>query len=122
MFINETLNGILLVCAALIPAIVLCIYIFKKDSVEKEPIVLLLSLFALGCAICYPAAEIESTIIKLLTNQYKAKPNGAIKAIITVIIGIIYVIFLLIASTISVSRTLHTLHLRYLSPRNVQLE
>lgn len=70
MFLDETLNSILLVCAALLPAIVLCFYIFKKDSVEKEPILLLLSLFAVGVAICYPAAEIESLINKLLLKIF----------------------------------------------------
>ena len=71
MLLDETLNGVLLVCAALLPAIVLCIYVFKKDSVEKEPILLLLCLLAAGCAICYPAAEIESALIKLFTKLFE---------------------------------------------------
>ena len=66
----ENLNEILLVCAALLPAIVLCIYTFRKDSVEKEPLGLLLCLLALGCVICYPAAEIESAISKLLLKIF----------------------------------------------------
>lgn len=70
MELNETLNGVLLVCAALLPAIVLCIYIFKKDSVDKEPVLLLLSLLAVGVAICYPAAEIESVFNKLLAKLF----------------------------------------------------
>ena len=49
------LNTILLVCAALVPAIALCIYIFIKDRAEKEPIGLLLTLFGLGAASCFPA-------------------------------------------------------------------
>ena len=60
------LNEILLVCAALFPAIVLGIYVFHKDRVEKEPIGLLLILILLGFAICYPAAELESVFSKLL--------------------------------------------------------
>lgn len=50
---------VLLTCAALLPAVVLLIYIYIKDRVEKEPIGLLLTLFALGAVICLPAALIE---------------------------------------------------------------
>lgn len=60
------LNEILLVCAALLPAIVLGVYVFRKDRVEKEPLGLLLLLILLGFAICYPAAEIESLFSSLL--------------------------------------------------------
>ena len=59
------LNDILLVCAALIPAVTLCIYVFKKDRVEKEPIGLLLGLLFLGGLICFPAAEIEGVLFEL---------------------------------------------------------
>ena len=57
------LNEILLVCAALLPAIVLCVYIFHKDRADKEPLGLLLALFGLGCVICFPAALIESILM-----------------------------------------------------------
>lgn len=57
------LNDILLVCAAVIPAIALSIYIYKKDRVEKEPIGLLLLLFGLGAVMCFPAAKLESLMI-----------------------------------------------------------
>ena len=60
------LNEILLVCAALLPAIVLGVYVFQKDRVEKEPMGLLLILILLGCAICYPVAELESVFSSLL--------------------------------------------------------
>lgn len=59
------LNDILLVCAALFPAVALCIYIFKKDRVEKEPIGLMLGLLLLGGLICFPAAEIEGVLFNL---------------------------------------------------------
>ena len=54
------LENIFLICAALFPAVALCIYIFKKDRVEKEPIGLLLGLLSLGALMCFPAAEIET--------------------------------------------------------------
>ena len=51
-----------LAIAALIPAAVLCVYVFKKDRVEKEPLGLLLLLLALGAVSCYPAAWAERAI------------------------------------------------------------
>ena len=51
-----------LVIAALLPAIVLCVYIFKKDRVEKEPIGLLLLLFGLGAVSCFPVAFVEGVV------------------------------------------------------------
>lgn len=57
------INEILLVCAALLPAAALCIYVFIKDRVEKEPITLLLGLLALGALTCYPAGDIEHFLV-----------------------------------------------------------
>lgn len=57
------LNEILLICAALFPAIALCVYVFIKDRVEKEPIGLLLLLLVLGAVSCFPAATIEGVLI-----------------------------------------------------------
>ena len=64
------LNNILLVCAALFPAAALCIYIFKKDRVEKEPIGLLLLLFFLGAVICFPAGKIEAVLFELIDKIF----------------------------------------------------
>ena len=50
----------ILIILALIPAVALCIYVYKKDRVEKEPIGLLLCLLILGAGTCIPGAEIES--------------------------------------------------------------
>lgn len=52
--------SILLVAAALAPAIGLLIYTFAKDRVEKEPIGLLLLLFGLGVASVVPAVILET--------------------------------------------------------------
>ncbi len=70
------INTWLLVAAALLPAIVLCVYIFKKDRVEKEPIGLLLKLFAFGAFACYPAAEIEGIVIGLIDETCFNLPFG----------------------------------------------
>lgn len=63
-------NDLLLVCAALFPAIALCIYVFKKDRVEKEPMGLLLSLAFLGCVICFPAAKVENFLFDLINKIF----------------------------------------------------
>ncbi len=59
-------DTVLLICAALIPAIILCLYIFIKDRAEKEPPLLLLGLFVLGAIAAFPAAEIESVAFDLI--------------------------------------------------------
>ena len=43
-----------LIYAALLPAIVLGIFIYKKDRTEKEPLGLLLTLLVAGVVICSP--------------------------------------------------------------------
>lgn len=76
-----SLNDILLVVAALVPAIVLCVYIFIKDRVEKEPIGLLLGLFGLGVVICFPAATLEGWISPIIDNIFSAfiyEQNGGL--------------------------------------------
>ncbi|MGN0114789.1 MAG: PrsW family intramembrane metalloprotease [Acutalibacteraceae bacterium] len=60
-----SLNDFLLVCAALLPAAALCIYIFVKDRVEKEPIGLLLGLLLLGGLMCFPASYIENAMFNM---------------------------------------------------------
>lgn len=57
------MNNFLLVIAALLPAIILCVYVFKKDRAEKEPIGLLIKLCVLGVLCCFPAAYFEGHII-----------------------------------------------------------
>ncbi|MBQ9930633.1 MAG: PrsW family intramembrane metalloprotease [Oscillospiraceae bacterium] len=64
-------NEILLVCAALLPAIALCIYVYKKDRVEKEPIGLLMGLLVLGALSCYPAGELESVAFDWIREIFK---------------------------------------------------
>lgn len=64
------INEILLVCAALFPAVTLCIYVFIKDRVEKEPVGLLLVLLALGCFSCLPAARIERVLFDIIEQIF----------------------------------------------------
>lgn len=48
---------------SIVPAIFLCVYVYKKDVVEKEPLKLLLSLLFLGMLITVPAFFIENYLI-----------------------------------------------------------
>ena len=63
-------NDIALAAAALFPAIVLFIYIYKKDRAEKEPLWLMLLLFAVGAASTVPAGEAESIVIPIFQNIF----------------------------------------------------
>jgi len=63
-------NSLILLGVALLPAIVLSIYIFKKDSAEKEPIGLLAKLAIGGVIICFPAGEIESVVIDAVNQVF----------------------------------------------------
>ena len=49
-------NSIILVAVALVPAVLLAVYTYCKDRVEKEPIGLLLLLGVAGALTCFPAA------------------------------------------------------------------
>ena len=58
--------NLLLTALAVLPAIVLCIYVFKNDRTDKEPVGLLLLLFGLGMLSCFPAGTVESLLISAL--------------------------------------------------------
>ena len=55
---------------AIVPAILLCIYIYKMDIIEKEPIPMLLILFFLGVVITVPVAFAESILISFFGIDY----------------------------------------------------
>ena len=52
------------VLMAIVPAVLLCLYIYKMDVIEKEPMTLLFRLFFLGLIITAPVAYMESLIIR----------------------------------------------------------
>jgi len=56
--------------AALLPAIILCVYIYKKDRSEKEPIRLLVCLAFAGVLCCFPASLIESNLIDFIESFF----------------------------------------------------
>ena len=63
-------NEILLIAVALFPAVFLCVYIFKKDKAEKEPIGLLLTLLGFGVAICFPAATASGWLKEIVDSIF----------------------------------------------------
>ena len=76
-----SINNILLICAALLPAIVLCIYVFKMDRADKEPIGLLLGLLALGAVSCLPAGILEELafgVINIIFSPFFFEEAGEI--------------------------------------------
>lgn len=68
---------------ALIPAIALLVYIYNKDTVEKEPTALLLKCLCLGALVTVPAAGLEKLLDYLLIDCRNI-PKGSVKyALIT---------------------------------------
>ncbi|MBQ4556140.1 MAG: PrsW family intramembrane metalloprotease [Clostridia bacterium] len=68
----------ILITAALLPALVLCIYIFKKDRVEKEPIGLLIKLLVFGAISCIPIAIVSSAVCDIIDQNFI--PYGSLGA------------------------------------------
>ncbi len=62
------MRTLFLVIAALLPAVILSLYIYKKDRVEKEPIRLLFALLLGGVACCYPAAVVEGFLLDIINK------------------------------------------------------
>ena len=60
-----------LLAAALLPAALLCIYVYKKDSAEPEPPKLLLSLLAFGALSTLPAMIYESIASAVLESSFE---------------------------------------------------
>lgn len=57
---------ILYIILAILPSIVLSVYVYKKDYIEKEPISMLLILFLLGVVITIPVSLLENSISYLV--------------------------------------------------------
>lgn len=59
------LRDLPLIFAALLPAAVLCVYVYKKDRVEKEPAGLLAKLALAGAVCVFPASIAETVGVKI---------------------------------------------------------
>jgi len=58
-----------LLYAALLPAIVLMVYVYKKDHVEREPVGVILKVFLIGAAMGPVAGLIESMLFKVFESS-----------------------------------------------------
>lgn len=67
-----------LMIIALLPAIVLVVFIYKKDRMEREPVRLLLKLFGFGMLSCLPASLAERAISALLAPLGVQNPYFAV--------------------------------------------
>ena len=78
---NILTNPIFLTVAALVPALVLCVFIFIKDRAEKEPFWLLMALLGVGALTAFPAIIGEgfmSGIIDGFFSGWMEEVNGEI--------------------------------------------
>ncbi len=67
---SSFLHPILLIVLGLLPAVALCVYVYIKDKHEKEPIWLLILLFALGAFCCFPALHLELLADGLISGAF----------------------------------------------------
>ena len=84
---NELFPLVLNMIIAIIPSLILCIYVYKKDVIEKEPMPMLLTLFVLGVVVTIPASFMEQTLMTSLD----IKPIGITECLIVsfLIVGLI---------------------------------
>lgn len=61
---------VILFLAAILPAVALGAYVFKKDRVEKEPLSLLLKLFLLGIVSCFPVVAVSSPLCNAIDKLF----------------------------------------------------
>ncbi len=95
------LYTIILVAAALLPAIILCCYIYKKDRVEKEPLGFLLLLLALGALIAFPVVMVSgpvNSVIDSFFSIFGVEEDGAV-----LLNPFLYHIYLFVSNTLGVA-------------------
>lgn len=63
---------------AVIPGIVIIVYIYTRDKVEKEPIGLILKLLLFGAACCYVAAAVEGVVGNILPSYPRGSAGYAV--------------------------------------------
>lgn len=77
------MNYFSLSVAALIPALLLCWYIYLKDRMEKEPIGLLAILFVVGAVAYIPAIYSENALIGLFDKLFASKITYSLTGVAT---------------------------------------
>ena len=92
---------ILLAAVALIPATVLCCYVYKKDRADKEPIGFLLFLMALGALSAVPVMIASDPINNFIDNffsRFGTEEGGAVY-----LSKPLYQVYLFISNTIGIA-------------------
>lgn len=72
------MRNIILFSLATIPAVILCIFIYRKDRTEKEPVSLLIKLFWLGALITVPVSIVEGITMPSISGIFSVfgKPSS----------------------------------------------
>lgn len=73
------MKSTILFLMAVIPAVGLCVYIYKKDKTDKEPVSLLIKLFFLGALITVPTSIIEGLTQPVITSIFS--PYGDVDSL-----------------------------------------
>jgi len=74
----------MVLAAALLPAVVLMVLIYRLDRVEREPIGLLLALAAAGAFACIPASLIESFLMAFVQRAVSGETLAFVEAFFVV--------------------------------------
>lgn len=78
-------HSVIIILAALIPAAALMVFIYRKDSIEKEPAGLLIKLALLGVGAAFTAMLPEEIFDDVLNSVFR---DGNLKSIISAFIGV----------------------------------
>ncbi len=95
-----SLELIFLIAVALLPAIVLCCYVYKKDRVEKEPVGFLLLLMFLGALTAFPVVIVSDPINSLIDGFFSLFANKTEDGLYLSTIP--YNIYLFVSNTVGV--------------------
>ncbi len=71
-------DALLLIVAALAPAVALCVYVFKKDRVEKEPAGLLTLLLFMGVVVIVPVLIFSEPFTAIHSAIFGNMPSGPV--------------------------------------------
>ena len=77
----------LLILAAVLPALLLIVYVYHKDGIEKEPTGLLVRLFLAGCLCCIPASVLESIFLGIAEGFFMDTALAFIEAFLVVAVA-----------------------------------
>ena len=89
MFLPMFRESALLIAAAVIPAVILMISIYRSDKHEKEPLPLLGRLLVLGVVSCFPAALLEQFVGNVILPMADIQSEEVCFALIGITTGMI---------------------------------